>query len=172
MRSSSLLNVQKYNEMNDKKPMPPHHKLFDFSVNGTRYHSEHKILTGLQIKQIASVPADDFLFLVHPNGREELVADHKTINFTRPGVEKFVSRRNAEEIMILVNTTPKPFDKKTISYEEVVSLAGFAASGHNKGYTVSYTNGPACCPSGNLLPRESIQVQNMMRFTVSGTVVS
>ena len=69
--------------MNDKKPMPPHHKLFDFSVNGTRYHSEHKILTGLQIKQIASVPADDFLFLVHPNGREELVADHKTINFTR-----------------------------------------------------------------------------------------
>lgn len=160
--------------MNDIKqhPMPQHHKLFDFSVNGTRYHSEHKILTGLQIKQIASVPADDSLFLVHPNGREELVADHKTINFTRPGVEKFVSRRNAEEIMILINTTPKPFDKKTISYEEVVALAGFTAPGHNKGYTVSYTNGPAPCPSGNLLPGESIQVQNMMRFTVSGTVVS
>lgn len=158
--------------MNDNKPMPPHHKLFDFSVNGTRYHSEHKILTGLQIKQIASVPAEDFLFLVHPNGREELIADHKTINFTRPGVEKFVSRRRAEEIMILVNTTPKPFAKKAISYEEVVALAGFTKPGHDKGFTVSYINGPVCCPSGNLLPGESIQVQNMMSFTVSGTVVS
>lgn len=158
--------------MNEMKSMHQHHKLFDFSVNGTKYHSEHKILTGLQIKQIASVPADDFLFLVHPNGREELVADHKTINFTRPGVEKFVSRKRAEEIMIMVNTNPKPYSKSEISYEEVVVLAGYTKPGQGNGYTVNYTNGPVSNPSGKLLPGEFVQVQNMMSFIVSGTVVS
>lgn len=158
--------------MNEKKPMPPHHKLFEFSVNGTKYQIEHRILSGLQIKQVASVPLDHSLFVVHPNGREELVSDHKTINFTRPGVEKFVSRQRAEEIMILVNTTPKPYSKSEISYEEVVALAGFTRPGQNNGYTVSYTNGPVSNPSGKMLPGEFVQVQNMMSFTVSGTVVS
>jgi hypothetical protein len=81
-------------------------------------------------------------------------------------------RKNAEDIMIRVNTSLKPFSRPVITYKEVVALAGFVASGNNKGYTVSYTNGPDTNPSGDLLPGESVKVQNMMNFTVSGTVVS
>ena len=156
----------------NKKIMPTDHKLFEFSVNNTRYCSEHRILTGAQIKEIAGVPSEESLFMVHPNGKEELITDHKTFNFTRPGVEKFVSRANAEDIMIRVNTSLKPFSRPVITYKEVVALAGFTAPGNNKGYTVSYTNGPNSNPSGDLLPGESVKVQNMMNFTVSGTVVS
>ena len=156
----------------NRKIMPTDHKLFEFSVNNTTYCSEHRILTGAQIKEIAGVPSEESLFMVRPNGKEELITDHKTINFTRPGVEKFVSRKNAEDIMIRVNTSLKPFSRPVITYKEVVALAGFVASGNNKGYTVSYTNGPDTNPSGDLLPGESVKVQNMMNFTVSGTVVS
>ena len=37
------------------------HKLFEFSVNNTRYCSEHRILTGAQIKKIAGA-FDEHLF--------------------------------------------------------------------------------------------------------------
>ena len=51
-------------------------------------------------------------------------------------------------------------------------LAGYTKPGQGNGYTVSYTNGPVSNPSGKLLPGEFVQVQNMMSFIVSGTVVS
>ena len=72
----------------NKPPMPPHPiKHYDFFVNGTKYRTEHMILTGAQIKQLAHVSADFVLLLVHPGHQEELVADDKTINLSRPGVE-------------------------------------------------------------------------------------
>ena len=151
-------------------PMPPHH-FYDFFVDATKYRSDHMLLTGAQIKQIAHVPAEFALILVHPGHREELIADDKTINLSRPGVEKFVTRKKVEEILILVNTSPKPYARPVISYEEVVALAGYTP-GPNNHYTVSYTNGPAANPSGDLLPGDTVNVQNLMSFSVGGTVVS
>ena len=137
VRYSSIYPTKSYSHMIQifNTRMNTDRKLFEFSVNNTRYCSEHRILTGAQIKEIAGVPSEESLFMVRPNGKEELITDHKTINFTRPGVEKFVSRKNAEDIMIRVN-------------------------------------GPDTNPSGDRLPGESVKVQNMMNFTVSGTVVS
>ena len=156
-------------EGGNKPPYPNKH--YDFFVDGTKYRTEHMLLTGAQIKQIAHVPAEFALILVHPGHQEELIADDKPINLSRPGVEKFVTRKKAEEIVILVNTSPKPYTRPVISYDEVVALAGFTP-GPNSHYTVSYTNGPAANPSGDLLPGDTVQVQNMMSFSVSGTVVS
>lgn len=156
----------------NNSPMPQHPaKHYDFFVDGTKYRTEQMILTGAQIKLIANVPVEFALFLVHPGHHEELIADDKTINLSRPGVEKFVTRKKAEEIVILVNTSPKPYERPVISYDEVVALAGFVP-GLNNRYTVSYTHGPATNPSGDMLPGDTVFVQNMMRFTVSGTVVS
>lgn len=152
--------------------MPPHlDKLFDFFVDGTRYRTEHMILTGAQIKQIAHVPAEFALILVHPGHREERIADDKTINLSSPGVEQFITRKKVEEIVILVNTSPKPYSRPVISYDEVVALAGYT-SGPNNNYTVSYTNGPAANPSGDMFSGDTVFVQNMMSFSVGGTVVS
>lgn len=156
-------------EGGNKPPYPNKH--YDFFVDGTKYRTEHMLLTGAQIKQIAHVPAEFALILVHPGHQEELIADDKPINLSRPGVEKFVTRKKVEEIVILVNTSPKPYARPVISYDEVVALAGFSPS-PNSHYTVSYTNGPAANPSGDMLPGDTVQVQNTMSFSVSGTVVS
>ena len=129
------------------------------------------LLNGAQIKQIAHVPAEFSLILVHPGHQEELIADDKPINLSRPGVEKFVTRKKVEEIVILVNTSYKPYARPVISYDEVVALAGFAPAPNTR-YTVSYTNGPAENPSGDLYSGETVHVQNMMSFSVGGTVVS
>ena len=156
----------------NKPPMPPHpNKHYDFFVDGTKYRTEHMLLTGSQIKQIASVPAEFALILVHPGHQEELIADDKTINLSRPGVEKFVTRKKVEEIVILVNTSPKPYSRPVISYDEVVALAGYTPDPNNH-YTVSYTHGPAVNPSGDLYSGDTVHVQNMMSFSVGGTVVS
>ena len=46
---------------------PPHpNKHYDFFVDGTKYRTEHMLLTGAQIKQIAHVPAEFALILIHP----------------------------------------------------------------------------------------------------------
>ena len=156
----------------NKTPMPPHpNKHYDFFVDGNKYRTEQMILTGAQIKQIACVPSEFALILVHPGHQEEPIADDKPINLSRPGVEKFISRKKVEEIVILVNTSPKPYARPVISYDEVVALAGFTPSPSSH-YTVSYTNGPSANPSGDLFAGETVQVQNMMSFSVSGTVVS
>ena len=156
----------------DREQKPPQpNKHYDFFVDGTKYRTEHMILTGAQIKQIACVPAEFTLILVYPGHQEELIADDKTINLSRPGVEKFVTRRKVEEIVILVNTSPKPYAKPVISYDEVVALAGYTPGTNNR-YTVCYTNGPAANPSGDLLPGDTVYVQNLISFSVGGTVVS
>ena len=129
------------------------------------------LLNGAQIKQIAHVPAEFALILVHPGHQEELIADDKPINLSRPGVEKFVTRKKVEEIVILVNTSYKPYARPVISYDEVVALSGFTPAPNTR-YTVSYTNGPAENPSGDLYSGETVHVQNMMSFSVGGTVVS
>ena len=153
-------------------PMPPHPKKhYDFFVDGTKYRTEYMLLTGSQIKQIANVPVEFALILVPPGHQEELIADDKPINLSRPGVEKFVTRKKVEEIVILVNTSPKPYTRPVISYDEVVTLAGYTP-GPNNHYTVSYTNGPAANPSGDLYSGDTVHVQNMMSFSVGGTVVS
>lgn len=83
-------------------------KKFLFSVDGRPYSTEHQLLIGEQIKRIAGVPADFELFLVIPHFQDELIEDNKTVNFARPGVERFESRRPKSDIVILVNGVPVP----------------------------------------------------------------
>lgn len=100
-------------------------KKFKFFVDGIKFQTEKQFLTGLEIKMMANVPEDLDLYLVVHGYQDELISNDKTVNLSRPGVEKFETRKKHEGLLLIINTRPVAFDGKKISYEEVVSLAGY-----------------------------------------------
>lgn len=149
-----------------------HKKNFRFSVDNKELQTEHQFLVGREIKQMAGVPADFELFLVVPGYEDELIDDENTVNFARPGVERFVSRRPHAGVVLIVNAMPKPFDKPVITYEEVVVLAGFNPNDAQKGYTVTYEKGPRENPRGDMTPGSTVKVKDKMKFNVNATIKS
>lgn len=149
-----------------------HKKEFKFSVDHKNLQTEYQFLVGRQIKDLAGVPSDFELYLVVPGYEDELIEDDKTVNFARPGVERFVSRRPHSGCMLLINASPKLFDKPEISYEEVVVLAGFDPNDAQKGYTVTYNNGPRENHHGNMTLGLVVRVKDKMIFNVNATIKS
>ena len=143
-------------------------KKFLFSVDGKPFSTEHQFLIGEQIKRITGVPAEFELFLVIPHFQDELIEDNTTVNFARPGVERFESRNPQSKIEILVNGTRIPFDKPQISFDELVHFA-YPNPGNKYGFTVSYTDGPEQNPEGRMSKGTSVFVKHKMKFDVTPT---
>ena len=145
-----------------------HPKQFEFSVDGTRCRTEHQFLTGAQIKRMAGVPADFELYLVVPGYQDELIGEDKIVNFARPGVERFETRKH-HGLILIINTRPVPYEGNVVSYEQVVALAGYDIHKPDRGYTVTYENGPRQNPEGGLSKGHRVFVKHMMQFHVNAT---
>jgi hypothetical protein len=73
-------------------------------------------------------------------------------------------------VTIIVNTREKRWNKKAISYKQVVELAFGSYSDHpDTVYTVTYTKGPEHKRDGSLVKGQSVKVKNGMIFNVSQT---
>ncbi|MBZ5615718.1 MAG: multiubiquitin domain-containing protein [Acidobacteriia bacterium] len=73
-----------------------------------------------------------------------------------------------KEVTIIVNTREKTWDKKQISYQEVVILAfGSYSNDENVVYTVTYSRGEKSHHEGSLVKGESVNVKDGMIFNVS-----
>ena len=70
---------------------------------------------------------------------------------------------------MIINTRPVAFDGKKISYEEVVSLAGYDFSKPDRGYTITYENGTKQNPEGGLSKGQNVFVKHLMQFHVNAT---
>ncbi len=77
-----------------------------------------------------------------------------------------------KEVTIIVNGTPKTFEKKDISYEEVVILAYGNFDPDKHSYTVTYKMGQGNKPGGNLVLGGSVKVNSKMIFNVSRAIRS
>jgi len=72
--------------------------------------------------------------------------------------------------IIIVNTREKRWDKKEISFEEVVKLAfGSYSEDPNVVYTVTYSKGPERHREGTLVKGKSVKVKCGMIFNVTQT---
>lgn len=147
-------------------------KKFKLSVDNHPFEIDEQFLTGLQIKRCAGVPAENDLYLVVPGYDDELIEDNKQVNFARPGIERFVSRKHAVGITLIVNATPVSHSAPatSVSYEQIVAYAfPKAISNGEVGYTVTYCNGPALNPEGILVKGQSVSTKHHMRFDVTAT---
>ena len=142
---------------------------FKFFVDGTKFQTEKQFLTGMEIKSMANVPDEMDLYFVVPGYQDELIEDEKTVNLARPGVEKFETRKKHEGLVLIINTRQVPFDGKKVSYEEIVALAGYDINKPNRGYTITYENGPRQNPSGSLSKGIKVFVKHLMQFHVNAT---
>jgi hypothetical protein len=71
---------------------------------------------------------------------------------------------------IIVNATPKEWNEKNISFEQVVIVA-FGSYVNNDAvvYTVNYKRGEGHKPEGTMVKGESIHVKDKMIFNVTQT---
>jgi hypothetical protein len=75
-----------------------------------------------------------------------------------------------KEVTIFVNSLPKPWSEKTISFRQVVELSpGGYDPAETVGYTITYKKGPHENPEGSLRKNGSVYVKNKMDFYVTRT---
>lgn len=69
---------------------PKGHRQFRFQVDGSPFSSDEPVLTGAQIKAIASVDPQFGLFLEgHGHDPDRQIGDSETVDLRAPGVERF-----------------------------------------------------------------------------------
>lgn len=139
-----------------------------FTINGVQFISYEQYIKGSTIRQLGKIPATDDIFLkIEPPFKDELITDEE-VDLARPGKEHFVSK--PVSITLIVNARPKLWNKRTISFEEVVILAfGSYDPNPNRVYTVTYSNGVPPKPEGTMVKGQVISVKDKTNFDVSST---
>ena len=78
--------------------------------------------------------------------------------------------KKGRDLTIIVNTREKDWDKKEISYQDVIILAFDSYSDDaNILYTVAYSRGPEQNHEGTMVKGQSVKVKNEMVFNVTRT---
>jgi hypothetical protein len=149
---------------NDKKTL----KLV---INDREFEWYRQYITGAEIRKLGNIPSDDEIFLkIREPWEDELIEDSTRVDLARPGLEHFYSKQAPKEIRIVVNGREKPWDKKQISFEQVVVLAyGKYVDKPTMVYTVAYEDGPKENPEGSLVRGKSVFVKNKMIFHATET---
>lgn len=140
-----------------------------FFVNGDQFISYQQYIKGHVIRELGKIPAEDELFLKVPEPYEdEVIEDDRKVDLVLPGKEHFISK--PFKVTILVNTRRKLWEKRTITFEEVVILA-FDSYDPNpqKVYTVNYSGGVEPKLEGSMVKGSVVYVKNKMNFDVSAT---
>lgn len=142
-----------------------------YVINGEEHKSASQYIRGARIRHQGNIPPDQEIFLViEKPWQDELIGDDTWIDLARPGIEQFVSRVVDHKVIILVNAMEKPWDKKQITFKEVVILEyGTFDPNPDIVYSVTYKNGPKENPEGIMKDDETLFVKNKMKFYVSRT---
>ena len=145
-------------------------KKLRFSINGTPFIWYKQYIRGIQIRQLANISAEDEIYLDLPEGwKDDFISDDEIVDLARPGVEKFISKSRPLCFVIYVNSRDKEWQKRKITYEEVVKQAFPNPNFEAIAYTVIYSGGPKQNPSGSMTKGDNVFVTNKMNFNVTET---
>jgi hypothetical protein len=125
--------------------------------------------TGVALYALGEVKPGLSLYREVKGDREDPTIDdgHEPIHLEQD--EHFHSGE-PRSITIIVDGTPHPWSKPSITYTEVVTLYDPTYPQHPETtYSVKYKHGPAHKPDGILSPGASVKVKNKMVFNVSPT---
>ena len=146
-------------------------KKLEFFINGQPFTWYKQFIRGIQIRELGNIPADQDIFLDIKEGwQDDQIQDDEVVDLARPGKERFISKAQAVDFIIIVNARQKPWKKNTISFEEVIIQAfGSYDNNPNKGYTVTYSRGWEPKPEGTMVKGSIVRVKNKMIFDVTAT---
>lgn len=153
-----------------KQPEHEHHVLH-LTINEKRYSWHQQYITGAELRKLGHIVEEDDIFLVIKKPWEdELISDDTKVNLARPEIEHFISKEKPVKLVIIVNGREKPWTEKSITFEQVVTLAiGSYENNPNKVYTVTYDRGTAPKPEGSMIKGDKVLVKNKMIFNVTAT---
>ncbi|MFA9189187.1 multiubiquitin domain-containing protein [Flavobacterium sp. FBOR7N2.3] len=142
-----------------------------YSVDGKNFETDKQYIKGSQIRRQGNIPDDYQIFLDNKQPWEDdLIEDNDIVDLARPGKEKFYSKKEVTEFIIIVNGREKQWCEKTISFKQVVELAfGNFQENPNTVYTVTYAKGPHQNPEGSMVKGDKVFVTNKMVFNVTAT---
>lgn len=146
-------------------------KKLRITIDKKPYAWDKQYITGLQLKKLGGIDEDNELYLDNSGKFEDnFIANDEKVNLARPGVEHFYSREVAKKVTLIVNGTPKDWDKKQISFKEIIILAyGNYVDRPTMVYTVGYEDGPKENPEGSMTKDSSVFVKNKMIFHATAT---
>ena len=143
-------------------------KKLKYTIDSKMFESAKQYIKGAQIRKEGAIEDDLEIFLVVKGYEDELIGDADWVDLARPGIEHFVSRKS--KILIIVNGKEKPWDKKQISFAEVIILAfGAYNDTPTMVYTVGYEDGPKQNPEGSMVKGATVFVKNKMIFHATAT---
>lgn len=140
-----------------------------YTINGEHFESARQYVKGEFLRKQGNIPEDEDLYLkVEKPWEDELITPGDWVDLARPGTEHFISR--CVEFLLIVDGREKKWNKRKISFEEVVILAkGTYQDNANIYYTVTYDRGPKQNPEGTLVKGDVVFVKNKMIFNVTAT---
>ncbi|MBL7894531.1 MAG: multiubiquitin domain-containing protein [Bacteroidia bacterium] len=141
-------------------------------IDGKHYDWSEQYITGAQVKELGKIPKENEVYLsIKKPWEDELILDETKTDLARPGIEHFYSVKPIElPVVIIVNGRERSWDKRTITFEEVVKLAfdNYMDNGTTL-YTVTYKKGPEQNPEGTMVKGDKVFVKNKMIFNVTST---
>ena len=142
-----------------------------YSIDGKNFETDKQYIKGSQIRSQGNVAEDHQIFLDNKEPYEDdLIGDDEVVDLARPGKEKFYSKEKPFSVELIVNLKLKPWTEKTITFEQVITLAyGSYDSNPGKGYTVTYDRGPHQNLEGSMVKGQSVFVKHKMIFNVKQT---
>ena len=159
---------------NDKNKNQEHEHgkhVLHLTINSKNYEWHHEYITGAEIRKLGNIPQEEEIFLaVKKPWEDEPIPDDKQVNLARPEIEHFYSKEKCVDVIIIVNGEPKKWDKKKISFKEVIILAfGSYDENPNIVYTVAYEDGPKENPEDSMTKGTEVFVKNKMIFHATAT---
>jgi hypothetical protein len=157
-------------ENNANKPEHHSHSLH-ITINGEKHEWHHQYITGAEVRKMGQISEEDDIFLaIKKPWEDESVGNETKIDLARPGIEHFFSQEKEREIVIIVNGTQKKWEKREITFVEVIILAyGTYIDKPTMVYTVAYEDGPKQNPEGSMIKGSSVFVKNKMIFHATAT---
>lgn len=142
-----------------------------YFINEQSFESKKQYISGAEIRKRGDIPAGHEVFLsVKGPWEDELIADTDWVDLARPGIEHFYSQAVDVKVVIIVNGTPHNWERKKITFKEIVVLAfGQYIDRPTMVYTVAYEDGPKQNPEGSMFPDQEVFVKNKMIFHATAT---
>lgn len=138
------------------------------TINKEVYEWPQQYILGAEIRKLGHIGSEELIYLaIKKPWEDELIKDDTRVNLARPEIEHFFSKKT---LTIIVNGTPKEWDKHIICFEDVVKLAfGNYDPNPNIVYTVTYDRGPKENPEGSMVKGDCVCVKAKMIFNVTRT---
>jgi len=144
---------------------------YKLKINNGNYDWPEQFITGAGVRQLGNIQTDDDLFLKKKGqDPDQLISVDTRVDLGEPGVEHFYSSESQKSFKIIVNGQLKDWDKKQISFQEVIVLAfGNYVEVATMVYTVAYEDGPKQNPEGSMVKGSTVFIKDKMIFHATQT---